>query len=190
LQSSQSNASSRNYPADTAKQRFIEDIYNKETMKRLSWYFATRQASNGSELPGSASRQKEMCRKRIEAACPRPTSSLMRLRERYQPEADHRRRVLRLDALPVLGDAASTRATADNIEPDMIPVDPTTKSKLYAGLSHDGKGRVDYLRTRYVIMFCVRLHAIVSADTLLNSLFERLWHIHFECPSEGITYDD
>ena len=39
LQSS-STAKSRNYPADTAKQRFMEETYNKETAIRLGWFFS------------------------------------------------------------------------------------------------------------------------------------------------------
>ena len=57
LQSSTS-ANSRNYPADTAKQRFMEEVYNKETAIRLGWHFSPtgRQLSKDS----MTSRRKEV----------------------------------------------------------------------------------------------------------------------------------
>jgi len=159
FQSSQS-VTSRNYPADTAKQRFIEENYNKETSIRLGWYFS-RKGTEGDEQSGANSRQKEVCRKRIEDACPRPTSSLLRLRDRFDNPVDYRKRAFRIDGLPTSGEwtrnSASTRPPLAEQVPDMVPPDQTTKAKLYEGFSHDGKGRVDYLKTRSSYFNCVRV---------------------------------
>ena len=147
----QSNGNgSRNYPADTAKQRFIHEVYNKETAIRLGWYFNTRQA-DGSHLSTSL-RQKEVNRKRIEDACPRPNSSLRGLRDRFQPAADYRKRTFNVDGRPVSGDWPTASVPLPPVDslPDMKPADQETKERLYNGLSHDGKGRVDYLKTRSI----------------------------------------
>jgi len=57
LQSS-SSSKSRNYPADTAKQRFMEETINKETAIRLGWHFSP----TGRQLRQNAmtSRRKEV----------------------------------------------------------------------------------------------------------------------------------
>jgi len=58
LQSGNSSAKSRNYPADTAKQRFMEETINKETAIRLGWHFSP----TGRQLRQNAmtSRRKEV----------------------------------------------------------------------------------------------------------------------------------
>jgi hypothetical protein len=145
---------SRNYPADTAKQRFIEETYRRETAIRLGWYFspAGRRLTGGSDdpdqqqTPPGPSRQIQVSRRRIEEACPKPTSALLRLRDRYQPPSDYRRRPFRIDALPIASATAATEGAPPTI---MEPApDASTVDALYRGLSHDGRGRADYLRRR------------------------------------------
>ena len=63
LQSSNTSAKSRNYPADTAKQRFMEETINKETAIRLGWHFSP----TGRQLykDSSTSRRKEVKHKEL-----------------------------------------------------------------------------------------------------------------------------
>jgi len=60
---------SRNYPANTHVQKFLEQSYDKERDARLGWYF---QSKNKGEV-AKESKQLDVFRKKIEAACPQPT---------------------------------------------------------------------------------------------------------------------
>lgn len=69
---------SRNYPADIAQQRFLEESINRERDTRLHWYFAATKVKDGDE-GHQQSRQMAVFRRRIEGNCPRPNDDLQRL---------------------------------------------------------------------------------------------------------------
>jgi len=43
----------------------------------------------------------QVCRKRIEDACPKPTPALLRMRDRFDAPRDFRRRAFDIDGFPV-----------------------------------------------------------------------------------------
>jgi len=43
----------------------------------------------------------QVCRKRIEDACPKPTPALLRMRDHFEAPRDFRRRTFSIDGLPV-----------------------------------------------------------------------------------------
>ena len=90
------------------------------------------------------SKQFEVFKKKIEAACPKPTDALLELRH-LKPKNYHKRIMKYDDNLAKLADQ-STNAT---LTVDMHPPAPRVRSKLYDGFTKEGKGRYQYLQSRY-----------------------------------------
>jgi len=128
----------RNYPADTQYQDFLTQSYIKEQTARLGWYHQRQQ--NG---PGQ-SKQFEVFKKKIEAAAPKPTENLLRLKD-VKPKSYHKRIITYDDNLLKLAEQARAKSAVA----DMMPVTPTTREKLYDGFTREGKGRYQYLNSRY-----------------------------------------
>lgn len=126
---------SRNYPADTQIQKFLEESYNKERDKRLSWYQKSLQGEK------TQSKQLEVFRKKIEAACPKPTQTLLELKH-IQPKSYHKRKV----RIPENTHLASA---SNELTVDMKPVNKNVRELLYDGFTKEGKGRYQYLQDRY-----------------------------------------
>ena len=131
---------SRSYPADTQIQKFLEEAYNKERDTRLSWY--QKSVKDGDQRQ---SKQFEVFRKKIEAACPKPTEGLMELKH-LKPKNYHRRIIKVEDNLSRL---ASRNSATEQLSVDMCPVRPSVKALLYDGFTKEGKGRYQYLQQRY-----------------------------------------
>lgn len=138
------NKVERSFPWDIAGQRFIEELYNKETDTRLKWRTKAKDRRADDEGAQAASRQSEVFRRRIEAACPKPTEALLRLKERHQSVSHHKRIRNFADEFQV----QSTMADGDLV--DMIPPERDVKAQLYQGISRDGKGRHLYLKSRNI----------------------------------------
>lgn len=150
---------------DSSKQRCFEEMINKERDTRLGWYFkASKERDDDDKYK---SRQYEVFRKRLEAACPRPNEAQIRLlRDRPSaaaagPASSHPHAPMLLPSvaegdqepsLQPLEISVSQRLPLPPIggstHQDMNPVDGPTKDKLYEGLSKEGKGRYSYLQTR------------------------------------------
>ena len=131
---------SRNYPANTQIQKFLEESYNKERDCRLGWYFKTQKSGEAV----SDSKQLDVFRKKIEAGCPKPTEGLLRLKS-LKPKNYHKRIVSHDDNLVRM--AGQTRNASLTI--DMHPVQRPVRDKLYDGFTKEGKGRYQYLQSRY-----------------------------------------
>lgn len=130
----------RNYPANTQIQKFLEESYNKERDTRLQWY--AKGVATGKEQ--TQSKQTDVFRKKVEAACPKPTDALMQLRS-VKPRTFHKRIMPYNDVAMVPSGADS----ASLISVDMVPVDLRTRDRLYDGFTKEGKGRYQYLQSRY-----------------------------------------
>ena len=130
---------SRSYPADTQIQKFLEESYNKERDTRLNWY---KKSKDGEKIQ---SKQFEVFKKKIEAACPKPTANLLELKH-MKPKSYHKRLVKLDDNFATL----ALRRSKTDITADMRPVEPFVKDKLYDGFTKEGKGRYQYLNTRYL----------------------------------------
>lgn len=132
----------RSFPWDIADQRFIEELYIKETDTRLKWQKKARECRADDDGAPAASRQSEVFRRKIEAACPKPTESLLRLKERHQSVSHHKR-------IRNFANEFQMKPTmADGDLVDMIPPEHDVKAQLYDGISRDGKGRHLYLKSR------------------------------------------
>lgn len=132
---------SRNYPADTQIQKFLEESYNKERDTRLGWYFKNVADPDRQERQ---SKQFEVFRKKIEAACPKPTEGLLQLRK-LKPKNYHKRIINYDDSLAKLRASHERMATVG----DMVPAPTRTKTLLYDGFTKEGRGRYQYLQSRY-----------------------------------------
>lgn len=130
---------SRNYPANTQIQKFLEESYNKERDCRLGWY---SKAVRSGEHTGTESKQLDVFRKKIEAACPKPTEDLLKLRD-VKPKSYHKRKPNDVDNFVKLRDRNAVLTV------DMIPVENKVRNKLYDGFTKEGKGRYQYLTERY-----------------------------------------
>ena len=60
----------------------MAEIFEKERDTRLGWYF--RMVKNRAGEPESKSQQHEVFKRRLEAAAPRPTPAMVRLRQRHE----------------------------------------------------------------------------------------------------------
>lgn len=130
---------SRNYPANTQIQKFLEESYNKERDARLSWYHK----SHSDEIK-KGSKQFEVFKKKIEAACPKPTDALLELRH-LKPKNYHKRIIKYDDNLAKLASKGDTAT----LTLDMNPPPAGVRSRLYDGFTKEGKGRYQYLQSRY-----------------------------------------
>ncbi len=133
---------SRNYPANTQVQKFLEESYNREREARLGWYLNTLKSRDSNQKKGS--KQFEVFRKKLEAACPSPTEALLELKD-VKPKSYHKK-VYKYDDHLV---NVPRRASATNLTVDMLPVIGKTREKLYDGFTKEGKGRYQYLQSRY-----------------------------------------
>ena len=132
---------SRNYPADTQIQKFLEESYNKERDTRLGWYFKN---AADPDRENRTSKQFEVFRKKIEGACPKPTESLLQLRK-LKPKNYHKRLVNYNDCTSQLKSSRERLAVVR----DMVPVPERAKTLLYDGFTKEGRGRYQYLQSRY-----------------------------------------
>lgn len=133
---------SRNYPANTQIQKFLEESYNKERDTRLGWYFKNVQNSDQART----SKQFEVFRKKIEAACPKPTEDLLKLRKLkaknyHKKLVDYEANVMRMP------EGSSRLAALPAV--DMVQPPERSKTLLYDGFTKEGKGRYQYLQQRY-----------------------------------------
>ena len=132
---------SRSFPVNSQIQKFWEETYDKETHARLSWF---RQKS-GSDTAGD-SKQFEVFKKKIEAACPKPTESLLKLRH-AKPVKYNRRRANydgNLDELK-----KNLKPVDKSLLVEMYPPPERQRTLLYDGFTKEGKGRYQYLQSRY-----------------------------------------
>ena len=143
---------------DICRQRYLEEIFNKERDKRLNWYFKT--AKERSQNGDQRSKQIEVMSRKLEAACPKPTEELIRLREKRRNAAlaaSVDKTVADDTKLPDISRSqdrvAAVKATTSDVPylplVDMNRADTPTKQKLYDGLSKEGKGRHAYLASRH-----------------------------------------
>ncbi|PAA49518.1 hypothetical protein BOX15_Mlig011474g2 [Macrostomum lignano] len=142
---------SRNYPADIAAQKSLEERYTKETDSQLHWYMkkkAERErlaAEQGGQPVEHKSRQMEVFRKKLEMA-PTMTEELREQVDKFKsqkhlkPKRDENQEVL--DAIDRL------QGDSQELCVEMRPISPKTKQLLYEGFSREGKGRRQYLKQR------------------------------------------
>ena len=127
----------RNYPADTQIQKFLEESYNKERDTRLGW-FAKRGA-----VDSGKSKQYEAFRRKIENEA-KPAEGLLAKLPKDVKEQRYNKKIKRFD------DILATKADSANLlSAEMRPVTPQTKLRLYDGFTKEGKGRHQYLSSRY-----------------------------------------
>lgn len=148
---------------DLTKQGFWAEMYEKERTAQLrDWYRKTRLTGDPSQPQQPAkSRQFQVFSQRIEAACPRPTAALEKLRQRktteqtQQTQSDTQNTADAPDSrntpvvLPPI--SSSSNGPADSVgilsnQSDMIRPDSRTTSLLYSGSTREARQR--YLRTR------------------------------------------
>ena len=130
----------RNYPANTQVQKFLEESYNKERDTRLQWYFKLRENSSANI---GASKQSEVARRKIQNA-PKPAEDLFnKISGDYAPQKFNKKKS-DFNDFDTKSDGGLPKLVAE-----MQPVDCTVKSKLFDGFTKEGKGRYQYLHSRY-----------------------------------------
>lgn len=128
----------RNYPANTQVQKFLEESYNKERDTRLQWYYKLRENSNANI---GASKQSEVARRKIQNA-PKPAEDMFnKISGDYAPQQFNKKK-------SNFDDLQTEKGLAQLVA-EMRPVDLRVKEKLYDGFTKEGKGRYQYLHSRY-----------------------------------------
>lgn len=128
-------------PVNSQAQKFWEETYDKETHARLSYFKHKSSADSAGE-----SKQFEVFKKKIEAACPKPTEALLKLRH-HKPVKYNRRRANydgNLDELK-----KNLKPVDSSMLIEMYPPPERQRTLLYDGFSKQGKGRHQYLQSRY-----------------------------------------
>lgn len=127
---------SRNYPANTQIQKFLEESYNKERDTRLSWH-----AKLGPKETGK-SKQFEVFRRKIESEA-KPADGFLSKVPKGVKEPRYNKKIIGTnDSL------AGRECSSEFLSAEMRPVTPKTKTKLYDGFTKEGKGRHQYLLKR------------------------------------------
>ncbi|XP_064632788.1 protein SPMIP1-like [Lineus longissimus] len=137
--------SGRNYPADTQKQKFLEESYNKERDTRLQWFYKRQDGSDKAQTGGS--KQYQVFRKKIEGQHSKPAEELAAKLPKI-PQAKQHHRTIK-DFSDNLAEQANALGDPDNLLTEMRPVTPKVRKSLYEGFSKDGTGRYQYLHHRY-----------------------------------------
>lgn len=128
---------SRSYPANTQIQKFLEESYNKERDVRLAWH-----AKLGPKESGK-SKQFEVFRRKIENES-KPGDGFLAKVPKDVVEPRYNKKITKVD------DTLAGKAdSAHSLNAEMRPVTPNTKTKLYDGFTKEGKGRYQYLSSRY-----------------------------------------
>jgi len=141
----------RNYPADTQKQKFLEESYTKERDTRLAWYLKLHQ---GNTEGGGAtkSKQYQVFRKKIERNAAKPGEDLLsKLPKLAQPKQYHKKTAEYTQTMAELAATKGRNVESAKASMEMRKPDENTKSKLYHGFSKEGKGRYQYLHDRYLL---------------------------------------
>lgn len=127
----------RNFPANTQIQKFLEESYNKERDVRLAWH-----AKLGPRETGK-SKQFEVFRRKIENEA-KPAEGFLSKVPKDVKEPRYNKKITGTY------DTMVTKSNgADVLSAEMRPVTPGTKEKLYDGFTKEGKGRYQYLSSRY-----------------------------------------
>lgn len=128
---------SRSYPANTQIQKFLEESYNKERDVRLAWHAKLGPRDSGK------SKQFEVFRRKIENES-KPAEGFLAKVPKDTVEPRYNKKITRVE------DTLAGRAESANVlSAEMRPVTPGTKTKLYDGFTKEGKGRHQYLVSRY-----------------------------------------
>lgn len=132
----------RSYPANTQVQKFLEESYNKERDTRLQWYYKLRDSDNSNI---GASKQSEVARRKIQNA-PKPAEDIFnKISGEYSPQKFNKTKS-NFENPP--SDLKPEQGLAKLVA-EMRPVDLRVKDKLYDGFTKEGKGRYQYLHSRY-----------------------------------------
>ncbi|KAL4226592.1 hypothetical protein ACF0H5_014576 [Mactra antiquata] len=129
---------SRNYPANTQIQKFLEESYNKERDVRLSWH---GKAKNSQSSLGK-SKQLEVFKRKIENDS-KPADGLLSKVPKGVKEPRYNKKIIGIN------DTLAGKESSEVLSAEMRPVTPHTKEKLYDGFTKEGKGRYQYLLERY-----------------------------------------
>lgn len=128
----------RNANFTTQVQEFLKESYKKESTKRLDWY--SKRRSQSMNQP----RQLEVFRKKITEGS-KPSEALLEKLPAIKKEARHARQKADFND-PLIGQRAYT---AVELQEEMRPPSPKTRESLFDGFTKEGKGRYQYLRSRY-----------------------------------------
>lgn len=129
---------SRNYPANTQIQKFLEESYNKERDTRLQWYFKVDKSNSL-----AASKQSEVARRKIQNA-PKPADDLLNKLPADRSPHKFNKKKSNFEDVPF-----KEQHTGELLSVAMRPVTTRVRSKLYDGFTKEGKGRYQYLCDRY-----------------------------------------
>lgn len=130
----------RNANFTTQFQDFLKESFEKETSQRLAWFNKRRSQTTGINRP----RQLEVFRKKITEGS-KPSDALLQKLPAIEGEQRHARVKADFND-PLLGRRAYTSV---DLQQEMRPPSPVTRSLLYDGFTKEGKGRYQYLRHRY-----------------------------------------
>ena len=138
--------SGRNYPADTQKQKFLEESYNKERDTRLNWFYKRQKGSDGEATTGG-SKQYQVFRKKIEGQHSKPAEELASKLPKIAEAKQYHRTIK--DYSDHMAEQAEGLGNSTDLLTEMRPVTPKVRKSLYEGFSKDGTGRYQYLHRRY-----------------------------------------
>ncbi|XP_074646603.1 protein SPMIP1-like [Tubulanus polymorphus] len=131
---------SRGFPADTATQKFLEQVFDKERDSLIYWY--QKSLKNGTELQTEASsKQYEVFKKKI--AAHNVDASVEEIAKKLAETPQSDRSLGRRDVTVHPDRVYSSEELAE-----MRPVSNCSRAMLYNGISRDGKGRQQYLNRR------------------------------------------
>ncbi|PAA65274.1 hypothetical protein BOX15_Mlig029066g1 [Macrostomum lignano] len=135
----------RNYPADIAAQKSLEERYTKERDAQLHWYMARRASGKVGGGTETRSRQMEVFKRRLELA-PTMTDDLRQSVEKFKTQKHTKPK--RNENQEVLDAISRLKESDPSLCVEMRPISPRTRGLLYQGFSREGRGRGLYLKER------------------------------------------
>lgn len=136
----------RHFPADTRRQRALEELYEKEARAQIAWFLKSEKAKK--DHPG-----------KILTPAAISETPLPKLEDVLPPhlmgQIHQIHQVEKKPKVSIQPSLTTTSLVEQNVEPvpDMFPMDQSTQLILYNGISKEGGGRLEtlisFLRKRY-----------------------------------------
>ena len=138
---------SRGYPADTKKQNFFAEQYEKEAYTRLQWYMQKRRGKTNlydDEADMKANVSSGLRQSKLNSYKTDPRTGLPSINPR-----EFAKQLKREDNEKRMKSMEHTSASSSSVNlVEMRPPSCRTKNTLYHGFSKEGRGRYQYLKTR------------------------------------------
>ncbi|KAL7065215.1 hypothetical protein AAHC03_04984 [Spirometra sp. Aus1] len=167
----------RNYPADTRAQKVYEEVFEKELVAQLRYFYQHRGEMEGQLTNFDTTPAAELRRRRAKIV----SDSILKQFLEKKPEPEDSGSVGEKQTPAGLPKEPEERRALMDLN-EMAAVDPELRKLIYEGISHESKGRAKYLMERAQIPPDQRYKLPVASSMKYG------WDLATLMPLEEITH--